>query len=221
MMSSSRDRDLDQMDRGSLRATVSRCRDRIEHLELMVLKLRRDHYGPSSERSTASDQQLSLGLIPQERVSDPVEQPSQSAAARPQPASVRKSRALPEHLRREVHTHLPDGKHCPDCGGTLRHLGEDVSEMLEYIPATFIVIRHVRPKFSCSRCCSVGRLQHRRDRLTVVFLVPACSRTSSRPSTQTMSRCIGSLRSSPERVWTWIDPFWRGGSAKPAGSWTR
>ena len=51
MMSSSRDRDLDQMDRGSLRATVSRCRDHIEHLELMVLKLRRDHYGPSSEWS--------------------------------------------------------------------------------------------------------------------------------------------------------------------------
>jgi len=145
MMSSSRDRDLDQMDRGSLRAAVSKCRDRIEHLELMVLKLRRDHYGPSSERSTASDEQLSLGLIPQERGSDPPEQLSQPAAARPQPSSVRKSRALPEHLRREVHTHLPDGKHCPDCGGTLRHLGEDVSENLEYMPASFVVIRHVRP----------------------------------------------------------------------------
>jgi transposase len=153
--SSSRDRDLDQMDRGSLRATVSRCRDRIEHLELMVLKLRRDHYGPSSERSTASDEQLSLGLIREERVSDPSDQPSQPASAQPQPSSIRKSRALPEHLRREVHTHLPDTRHCPDCGGTLRHLGEDVSEMLEYIPASFIVIRHVRPKFSCSRCCSV------------------------------------------------------------------
>ena len=155
MMSSSRDRDLDQMDRGSLRATVSRCRDRIEHLELMVLKLRRDHYGPSSERSTASDEQLSPGLVPQERGSDPPEQLSQPAAARPQPSSIRKSRALPGHLRREVHTHLPEGKHCPDCGGTLRHLGEDVSEMLEYMPASFVVIRHVRPKFSCSGCCSV------------------------------------------------------------------
>lgn len=156
MMSSSRDRDLDRMDHGSLRATVSRCRDRIEHLELMVLKLRRDHYGPSSERSTASDQQLSLALIQHERASNnPAEQPPQRATARPQPSSVRKSRALPEHLRRVVHTHLPGGKHCPDCGGTLRHLGEDVSEMLEHIPASFVVIRHVRPKFSCSRCSSV------------------------------------------------------------------
>jgi transposase len=34
----------------------------------------------------------------------------------------------------------------------LRKLGEDVSEMLEYVPASFFVIRHVRPKLSCSRC---------------------------------------------------------------------
>lgn len=71
--SSSRDRDLEQMDRGSLRAAVSKCRDGIEHLELMVLKLRRDHYVPSWERSTASDEQLSLSLIQEERVSDPAD----------------------------------------------------------------------------------------------------------------------------------------------------
>ncbi|MGA2843681.1 MAG: IS66 family transposase, partial [Steroidobacteraceae bacterium] len=40
----------------------------------------------------------------------------------------------------------------PDCGGVLRKLGEDVSEMLEYVPASFFVIRHVRPKLSCSHC---------------------------------------------------------------------
>src|ERR1700744_2573812 len=106
--SSRRDRDLDQMDRGSLRAAVSKCRDRIEHLELMVLKLRRDHYGPSSERAATSDEQLALSLVQEERVSDPADQPSPRAAAQPQPSSVRKARALPAHLRREVHTHLPN-----------------------------------------------------------------------------------------------------------------
>jgi transposase len=34
----------------------------------------------------------------------------------------------------------------------LRRLGEDVSEMLEYLPAGFYVIRHVRPKLSCRGC---------------------------------------------------------------------
>jgi len=41
---------------------------------------------------------------------------------------------------------------CLDCGGPLKPLGEDVSEMLEYVPARFRVIRHVRPKCACSRC---------------------------------------------------------------------
>ena len=40
----------------------------------------------------------------------------------------------------------------PDCGGQLRQFGEDVSEQLERIPATYKVIRHVRPKFACSGC---------------------------------------------------------------------
>jgi transposase len=34
----------------------------------------------------------------------------------------------------------------------LRNFGEDVAEMLEYIPANFKVIRHVRPNLACKQC---------------------------------------------------------------------
>jgi transposase len=34
----------------------------------------------------------------------------------------------------------------------LSKLGEDVSEMLEYVPTSFFVVRHVRPKLSCTKC---------------------------------------------------------------------
>jgi hypothetical protein len=34
-------------------------------------------------------------------------------------------------------------------------MGEDASEMLEYMPASFFVIRHVRPKMSCRKCSCV------------------------------------------------------------------
>src|SRR5260370_16296198 len=34
----------------------------------------------------------------------------------------------------------------------LEHLGEDISEMLEYLPASFKVIRHVRPRMCCAGC---------------------------------------------------------------------
>ena len=47
---------------------------------------------------------------------------------------------------------LSPGETCDQCGGALRHLGEDVSETLEYVPGRFKVTRTVRPKLSC-RCC--------------------------------------------------------------------
>src|SRR5690606_8164780 len=68
-------------------------------------------------------------------------------APRQQPAR----RPLPLHLPRESIVHAPACS-CPACGGTLRPLGESVSEMLEYVPARFKVIRHVRPKLACDGC---------------------------------------------------------------------
>lgn len=41
---------------------------------------------------------------------------------------------------------------CRQCHGALRMFSEDVSEVLEYIPANLKVIRHVRPKYSCDKC---------------------------------------------------------------------
>jgi transposase len=58
---------------------------------------------------------------------------------------------LPEHLPREEDVHEPSCT-CPNCGGQMRRLGEDVTEVLEYVPASFKVIRHVRPKLSCRLC---------------------------------------------------------------------
>lgn len=50
---------------------------------------------------------------------------------------------------------LERGRCCPDCGGHLKPLGEDVSEVLDYVPASFRVIRHVWPKLACGRCDTI------------------------------------------------------------------
>jgi transposase len=121
----------------------------IEHLKLVIAKLRRMMFGTSSERVTREIEQLELKLDELEaaraerEVAEAVAIASCSRPAR---------RPLPEHLPREVHTHLPAEEFCPTCGGQLRTLGEDISEVLEYIPASFKVIRHVRPKLSCRSC---------------------------------------------------------------------
>ena len=56
-----------------------------------------------------------------------------------------KRRPLPENLPRDVMQH-PAACACPKCGGALRRLGEDVTEVLEYIPGSFRVTRHVPAK---------------------------------------------------------------------------
>ena len=69
------------------------------------------------------------------------------------PAAAKPTRrALPDHLPRQTRRHEPKETVCPQCQGELRKLGEDVSEMLEYVPASFVVIRHVRTKLSCTKC---------------------------------------------------------------------
>jgi transposase len=125
---------------------------RIEHLKPMVEKLRHALYGKKSEKIVIQLEQFELQLEEEETTQAEAE----AAVERVSPARESKPRTerkpLPEHLRREVVTHAPDGHYCPDCGGELRQFGEDVSEQLEYIPENFKVIRHVRPKYSCWGC---------------------------------------------------------------------
>jgi transposase len=59
---------------------------------------------------------------------------------------------LPDHLLREDVVHQPDDACCPQCGGALGELGEDVSEQLDYVPGHWRVIRHRRLKQACT-CC--------------------------------------------------------------------
>jgi transposase len=126
--------------------------DRIEHLKLVVEKLRHVIFGTKSEKLVIKLEQFELELEDMETTEAELE----AAADRVSPEKERKARSrrkpLPDHLPREVVAHAPNGDCCPDCGGALRQFGEDVSEQLEYIPESFKVIRHVRPKFSCTGC---------------------------------------------------------------------
>jgi transposase len=65
-------------------------------------------------------------------------------------------RELPAHLPRQTVVHNPEGGcNCAACGNGLREIGQDVSEVLDYEPGNFLVIRHVRPKLACGGCQSI------------------------------------------------------------------
>ena len=120
----------------------------IESLKLLIAKLKRMQFGRSSERLDREIEQLELQLDELEALVPKVEAEASVAVA---VRSERPRRALPDHLPRENVVHAP-ACHCPQCGGDLRALGEDVSEVLDYVPARFRVIRHVRPKLACVKC---------------------------------------------------------------------
>lgn len=136
----------------------------IENLKLLVFKLKRMQFGRSSEKLDRQVQQLELRLEDlemNEAASEPAPLDPASVASTDAAASTTSTqkqrrkparRPLPVSLPRETVTHAPKHEACPDCGGKLRPLGEDVSETLEYVPAHFKVIRMVRPKLSCG-CC--------------------------------------------------------------------
>lgn len=125
----------------------------IEHLKLLIAKLRRMQFGRKSEKVERQIEQLELKLedLQAHSVEPPLQPASEVCASEPAPAP-RQRRPLPDHLPREIKTHEPAEPACPECGGKLRKLGEDVSEILEYVPASFKVIRHVRPKLCCTGC---------------------------------------------------------------------
>jgi transposase len=148
--------ELEKMGTSALSHLVIAQMGRIERLELLVAKLRREHFGPKSEKAPINAEQLMLGISGSVIETQPTAQAEQPPAVKDKPAGAqRKSRALPAHLPREVRTHLSEHIKCPCCNGELRRLGEDASEMLEYMPASFHVIRHVRPKMSCRTCSCV------------------------------------------------------------------
>lgn len=59
---------------------------------------------------------------------------------------------LPEHLERIEIEHDLDDKACPACGHERCRIGAEVSEQLEYFPASFKVLKHIRPKYACAKC---------------------------------------------------------------------
>lgn len=145
-------------DPDELRALAAQLRDlakaqalKIEKLEHQLAGHRKARFGARSE----SLDQLAFDLHEDTEIAAAaaaqMEEPSHGGDK--VDAGKRKhSRApLPDHLERQSEV-LSPGETCSDCGGTLRALGEDVTQELEYIPGRFVIREIVRPRMACN-CC--------------------------------------------------------------------
>jgi transposase len=154
--------DLAQAEAAVARARQSDAEALVARQQLEIEKLRREIYGPRSERTQRLLDQMELQLEELEAAATEDELQAERDAARTTTvaAFVRKRPArkpFPEHLPRErVVVAAPTT--CKCCGGArLSKLGEDVTETLEVIPRQWKVIQHVREKFTCRDCEAISQ----------------------------------------------------------------
>jgi transposase len=133
----------------------------IAHQKLMIEKLKRDKFGPSSERTARLIDQMEFELEEMEAAATEDELAAERAVRTTEVAGFTRNkpvrRAFPDHLPRE-RVVIPGPVACACCGGTrLSKLGEDVTETLEVIPRQWKVIQHVREKFTCRDCEKISQ----------------------------------------------------------------
>lgn len=126
-----------------------RAKEQLQHrLEQLLRRL----FGPRAERTDPSQPVLFAELT--------APPPPDPPAPAPELTSTQKLNN--RHGRRQLPADLPRDRReypvsevelpCPDCGTGRVVFGQEVSEQLEYNPASLFVIEHVRFKYACP-CC--------------------------------------------------------------------
>lgn len=155
--------DLDNLpsDTVLLHRLVRDMADLVEHrdgeitrLQQIIKQLQRAQYGRKSERLDPGQLALALEELDAD-IAGIVESRPAPLIAEPSPA---RRKPLPEHLEREDRVLDIEGEGCDRCGGMLHAIGESVSEMLDWVPATLRVIRIRRPKYACRQCETVAQV---------------------------------------------------------------
>lgn len=116
-----------------------------QKLRNLIHNANRERYGKKSEK--LSPEQAALFSFEAATESEP-----EKTTVKEHPRIVRGRKPLPDNLPRERIEHEPEARTCSCCGEELVKIGEEITEELEYVPATLKVVEHVRIKRACPRC---------------------------------------------------------------------
>jgi transposase len=132
---------------------------RVKQLQHLVEQLLRSRYGPRRER--VDENQLVLFAAEILGAGKDIREALPETPAPKPKVTAHGRQRLPDHLpRKRVVYDLAEGeRHCPQCHAALKLIGEEVSERLEYIPASLYVIEEVCPKYACEKGCTVVTAQ--------------------------------------------------------------
>ena len=160
----------------------------LERVQRQLEQLLRQRYGPKRERIDENQLFLYATQIVAAGQARAAEATPTDSAAQETPAASAMSPAqrrghgrkpLPASLERKlVVFDLEESKRqCPQCQAALQKIGEDVSERLEFVPASLHVIEEVRPKYACAKGCCLVAARSRRRRSRRAWRGRACWRT--------------------------------------------
>lgn len=147
-------------DNAKMSATLQAHDQLIQTLRLRIAKLKKQVFGKSSEKIEREIEQLELALedlliATAEGNTASIDEADEAASVVPLADTSEKiMRRRPRVSDKAVRERreLDPGSCCPECGGELRLVGEDASEILDMIAAQMKVIEVARLKKSC-RCC--------------------------------------------------------------------
>lgn len=134
---------------------------RVRQLQHELEQLLRWRYGQKRER--IDENQMFFEALAM--VSAKQEGPQAEPEAPEQPPTVPRRghgrKRLPADLPRKriVYDLPPEQRHCPHCPETMKHIGEELSERLEYVPASLYVIEEAAQKYACAKGCTVVTAQ--------------------------------------------------------------
>lgn len=141
-----------------LEKTVSELLRHNEQLRYRIQQLLHSKFGPKGERFDSSPQMLLFIQQAMAEIETAANTKEPEAKAEdPEESQERKGHGrskAPSGLPRTTVVHdLPDNeKVCSCCGSELVCIGRDVSEQYDYVPASYSVIEHIRPKYACKKC---------------------------------------------------------------------
>lgn len=211
-----------QTENARMSATLQAHEQLVQALRLRIARLQKQAFGRSSEKIEREIAQLELALEDLLiAVAEQRNEPAGEADAEPPAADAGSAEVKPRRRPRvsdetpRERRELDPGTCCPDCGGDLRVVGEEVSELLDMVAAQIKVIEIARVKKSCRRCERMVQPAAPSRPIPAAWPDRACWRMCWSPSSMTMSRSIASTRST--RAWVRTCPTahcWTGAAGR-------
>jgi transposase len=191
-----------EVENAKLSATLRVHDQLVQALRLRIAKLQKLAFGKSSEKIEREIEQLELALEDLlVAVAEEDDAPIDEGQNEPSPEITdartlrRRPRVSDATLRERRELDL--GTCCPDCGGDLRVVGEDVSELLDMIAAQMKVLQIARIKKSCRRCEKMVQEPAPSRPSPAAWRGQTCWHTFWSPNLMTIFLYIANTKSSP------------------------